>query len=38
MYRIIIEIIPVHILIFIYNISKTYKCAYCNEVETVIIN
>ena len=34
MYRGIHEILPVNILIFKYNISKTHKCAYCNEVET----
>jgi hypothetical protein len=35
MYRIIHEILPVNILMFKYNISKTYKCVYCNEVETL---
>ena len=29
------EILPVNILMFKYNISKTYKCVYCNEVETL---
>ena len=33
MYRIIHEILPVNILMFKYNISKSYKCVYCNEVE-----
>jgi hypothetical protein len=31
MYRIIHETIPVHILMFIYNISKTHKCVVCKE-------
>ena len=35
MYRIIHGILPVNILMFKYNISKTYKCVYCNEVETL---
>ena len=35
MYIIIDEILPVNILMFKYNISKTYKCVYCNEVETL---
>ena len=35
MYRIIHEILPVNILMFKYNISKTYKCVFCNEVETL---
>jgi hypothetical protein len=35
MHRIIHEIQPVNILMFKYNISKTYKCVYCNEVETL---
>jgi hypothetical protein len=35
MYRIIHEILPVNILMFKYNISKSYKCVYCNEVETL---
>jgi hypothetical protein len=35
MYRGIHEILPVNILIFKYNISKTHTCAYCNEVETL---
>ena len=35
MHRGIHEILPVNILMFKYNISKTYKCAYCNEVETL---
>ena len=33
MYRIIHEILPANILMFKYNISKTYKCVFCNEVE-----
>ena len=35
MYRSIHEILPLHILMFLYNISKTYKCVFCNEVETL---
>ena len=35
MHRNIHEILPVHILMFKYNISKTYKCVFCNEVETL---
>ena len=35
LYRIIHDILPVNILMFKYNISKTYKCVYCNEVETL---
>ena len=35
MYKIIHEILPVNILMFKYNISKTYKCVYCHEVETL---
>jgi hypothetical protein len=35
MYRIIHDILPVNILMFKYIISKTYKCVYCNEVETL---
>ena len=35
MYRIIHEIIPVHILMFIYNISKTHKCVVSKEAETL---
>jgi hypothetical protein len=35
MYNIIHEILPVNILMFKYNISKTYKCVYCHEVETL---
>ena len=33
MYRIIHGILPVHILMFIYNISKTHKCVFCKEVD-----
>ena len=29
------EILPVNILMFKYNISKTYKCVCCHEVETL---
>jgi hypothetical protein len=32
MYKIIHEILPVYLLMFKYNISKTYKCVYCNEL------
>jgi hypothetical protein len=35
MNRIIHEILHVDILKFKYNISKTYKCVFCNEVETL---
>ena len=35
MYKIIHEILPVNILMYKFNISKTYKCVYCNEVETL---
>ena len=35
MYRIIHETIPVHILMFIYNISKTQKCVVSKEAETL---
>ena len=35
MHRIIHEILPVNILMFKYNISKTYKCVFCKEVETL---
>jgi hypothetical protein len=28
-------ILPVNILMLKYNISKTYKCVYCHEVETL---
>ena len=35
LYRIIHEILPINILMFKYNISKTYKCGYCHEVETL---
>jgi hypothetical protein len=35
MYKIIHEILPVYILMFKYNISKTYKCVYCHDVETL---
>ena len=35
MHIIIHEILPVNILMFKYNISKTYKCVFCKEVETL---
>ena len=35
MHIIIHEILPVNILMFKYNISKTYKWVFCNEVETL---
>ena len=35
MYKIIHEILPVNILMFKYNVSKSYKCVYCHEVETL---
>ena len=35
MHRIIHEIISVHILMFIYNISKTHKCVVCKEAEAL---
>ena len=35
MYKIIHEILPVNFLMFKYNISKSYKCVHCNEVETL---
>jgi hypothetical protein len=38
MYRIIHETIPVHILMFIYNISKTHKCVVSKEAETYTLS
>jgi hypothetical protein len=35
MYKIIHEILPVNFLMFKYNISKSYKCVHCNEIETL---
>jgi hypothetical protein len=35
MHRIIHGIIPVDILMFKYTISKTHKCVFCKEVETL---
>jgi hypothetical protein len=35
MHIIIHEILPVHILMLKYNISKTHKCVFCKEVETL---
>jgi hypothetical protein len=35
MHIIIHEILPFHILMLKYNISKTYKCVFCKEVETL---
>ena len=38
LYKIIHEILPVNILMFKNNITNTYKCVYCHEVETLIHN
>ena len=35
MHIIIHEILPVFILMFKYDISNTYSCAFCKEVETL---
>ena len=34
-FRIVHEILPVNMLMYKFNISKTYKCVFCTEVETL---